>query len=97
MAVQPVVRYWDMSRSFHKPVRIQLGRVDRDRVVVTIKDAASLLLRDWPIQDSSRRLQAMQACLDVIRNGKPPSVARNAFIAAAREAGVYLGDGWTNP
>lgn len=82
----------DMGMQFHKPVRIQLGRVDRDRIVVSTKDAASVLLHDWPVQESTKRLRAMQACLDVIKHGKPPSVARNAFIAAAKEVGAYLDD-----
>ncbi|KQZ27901.1 hypothetical protein ASD50_20285 [Mesorhizobium sp. Root552] len=81
-----------MSRPFHKPVRIQLGRVDRDRIIVSTADAASVLLRDWPTRESARRLRAMKACLDVIKHGKPPSVARNAFIAAAKEVGAYLDD-----
>lgn len=34
----------------------------------------------------------MKACLDVMKNGAPPSVARNAFIAAAKEVGAYLDD-----
>jgi hypothetical protein len=81
-----------MSKPFHKPVRIQLGRVDRDRIIVSAADAASVLLRDWPTQESVRRIKAMKACLDVMKNGAPPSVARNAFIAAAKEVGAYLDD-----
>lgn len=80
------------TKLFHKPVRIQLGRLDRDRIVVSTRDAAQILLKDWPLSESERRLQAMRACLDVIKHGKPPSVARNAFIIAAKEAGVFLAD-----
>lgn len=73
-------------------MRIQIGRVDRDRILVSTKDAAAVLLHEWPLQESQRRIKAMQACLYVIRDGKPPSTARNAFIAAAKEAGVYIGE-----
>ena len=85
------------TRRFHKPIHVQLGRLDRDRVVVSTQDAAQILLRDWPLQESQRRLRAMKACLDVLKQKKPPSAARDAFISAAKEAGVYLGDFGTTP
>ena len=87
LAARPV-----RSARFHKPVVIQPGRIDRDRVVVTIADAAALLLRDWPLADSEKRRDAMQACLQVIRGEKPPRVARQAFIAAAKDARIFLGE-----
>lgn len=80
------------NRTFKRPVRIQIGRVDRDRIVVGTHDAAKVLLRDWPAMESQKRITAMQACLEVINGGKPPSIARAAFVAAAKDAGVYLGD-----
>ena len=69
---------------FHRPVVIQPGRIDRDRVVVTIADAATVLLRDWPQQNCHKRIAAMHACLQVIRGERPPRIARQAFIAAAK-------------
>ena len=80
------------TKLFRKAVRIQFGRVDRDRIVVGTKDAAQILLRDWPTADNPKRVTAMKACLDVIKGKKTPSVARAAFVAAAKDAGVYLGD-----
>ena len=79
------------KEKFRRPVRIQLGRVDRDRIVLGTRDAAEILLRDWPLE-SDRRVRAMAACLDVIKQKKPPSAARKAFVAAAKEAGIFLGD-----
>jgi hypothetical protein len=80
------------SVKFHKPVVVQPGRIDRDRVVITLADAAEILLRDWPIAESKKRTAAMQACLQVIRGEKPPRVARQAFIAAAKDARIFLGE-----
>ena len=77
---------------FHRPVVVQPGRIDRDRVVVTIADAATVLLRDWPRQNGEKRIVAMQACLQVIRGEKPPRVARQAFIEAAKDARIFLGE-----
>lgn len=39
----------------------------------------------------------MKAWLDVLKQKKPQSVARDAFISAAKEPGVYLGDFGTAP
>ncbi len=78
-------------RAFHKPVTVQTGRIDRERIVLTTRDAAEVLLRDWPIE-SRKRARAMELCLSVIRGEKPPHVARRAFVEAAREAKVLLED-----
>ncbi|TKT74662.1 DUF982 domain-containing protein [Aquamicrobium sp. LC103] len=77
------------KKPFHKPVVIQPGRIDRDRVVISTRDAAQILLREWPME-SEKRVKAMKACLDVIKGNKPPSHARNAFIAAAKDAHILL-------
>ncbi|TGV15039.1 DUF982 domain-containing protein [Mesorhizobium sp. M8A.F.Ca.ET.173.01.1.1] len=55
------------TRRFRKPVVIQPGRIDRDRVVITVADSAQLLLRDWPAPASEVRLAALRGCLAVLR------------------------------
>ncbi|WP_343070095.1 DUF982 domain-containing protein [Aminobacter carboxidus] len=77
---------------FKKPVRIQLGRIDRDRFVMGPKDAAEILLREWPLENSPSRTKAMEACLLVIRRHKPPSYSRRYFVAACKEARILLED-----
>jgi hypothetical protein len=79
-------------RLFHRPVTVQTGRLDRERVVASTRDAAAVLLKDWPLADSVKRTRAMAACLSVIRGEKPPHVARRAFVTAAREAKVLVED-----
>jgi hypothetical protein len=81
-----------MNRRFHKPVTVQPGRIDHDRVVIDIKGAAQLLLRDWSLDRSEKHRRAMQRCLDVLRGERPPSYARSAFVAAAKEARILLED-----
>lgn len=78
-------------RAFHRPVTVQTGRIDRERIVVTTRDAAEVLLRDWPLE-SRKRARAMELCLSVIRGEKPPYVARRAFVEAAREARVLIAE-----
>ena len=57
-----------------------------------MKDAAEVLLRDWPDKAQAKREKAMRACLDVVKRGKPPSHARRAFISAAKDAQILLND-----
>ncbi|RIK85489.1 MAG: DUF982 domain-containing protein [Hyphomicrobiales bacterium] len=84
-----------MSRGkFHKPVIVQPGRIDRDRIVLSTRDAALVLLRDWPHDKAQeRREEAMKACLAVIKGKKPPSYARKAFVIAAKDARILIHDG----
>jgi hypothetical protein len=76
-------------RAFNKPVIVQTGRIDRDRVVRNTRDA-DVLLRDWPLSASRKRARAMELCLCVIRGERPPHVARRAFVDAAREAKILI-------
>ena len=78
-------------RAFHRPVTVQTGRIDRERIIVTTRDAAEVLLKDWPLE-SHKRARAMQLCLSVIRGERPPGVARRAFVEAAREAKVLIAE-----
>jgi len=80
------------SRRFTRPVVIQPGRIDRDRVVTNVRDAAQLLLREWPDQSSEKRQAAMEACLRVFRGEGSARSARRAFIEAAKDARIFLGE-----
>lgn len=79
-------------RVFHRPITVQTGRIDRERVVLTTRDAAEILLRHWPLPDSRKRARAMELCLSVIRGERAPNIARRAFLEAAREARVLVQD-----
>lgn len=79
------------SRRFTRPVVIQPGRIDRDRVVTNVRDAAQVLLREWPDdQTSEKRQAAMEACLRVFRGEGSARNARQAFIEAAKDARIFL-------
>lgn len=71
-------------RIFHQPIIVQTGRIDRERVILSTRDAAEVLLRNWPLSQSRKRTRAMEMCLRVIRGEKPPYIARRAFVEAAR-------------
>lgn len=57
---------------------------------MSVTDAAEVLLKDRPELASKSRLATIGACLAVIRGGKSPRVAREAFIAAAKDARIFL-------
>ncbi|QKC86736.1 DUF982 domain-containing protein [Mesorhizobium sp. NZP2077] len=80
-----------MSSRFVRPVVVQVGRHDRERIIFDVNDAATILLRSFPHQTAKRKL-AMDACLQVLRGEAQPPVARRAFVVAALEAKILRGD-----
>lgn len=79
-----------MSSRFVRPVVVQIGRHDRERVIFDVNDAGTILLR-IPHQTEKRKL-AMDACLQVLRGEAQTPVARRAFVAAALEAKILRSD-----
>lgn len=79
-----------MSSRFVRPVVVQIGRHDRERVIFDVNDAGTILLR-IPHQTEKRKL-AMDACLQVLRGEAKTPVARRAFVAAALEAKILRSD-----
>ncbi|MER8427036.1 DUF982 domain-containing protein [Mesorhizobium sp. M0643] len=80
-----------MSSRFVRPVVVQVGRHDRERVIFDVNDAATILLRSFPYQTKKRKL-AMDACLQVLSGEAQPPVARRAFVVAAPEAKILRSD-----
>jgi hypothetical protein len=72
--------------TFEKPVTVSLpsGKVR----VSSTREAAEMLLYDWPVGETGRRIQARMACMKVIGGGSAPEVARDAFLSAAKEAKI---------
>ncbi|ESY91821.1 DUF982 domain-containing protein [Mesorhizobium sp. LNHC229A00] len=69
-----------MSSRFVRPVVVQVGRHDRERVIFDVNDAATI------------RKLAMDACLQVLRGEARTPVARRAFVTAALEAKILRSD-----
>ena len=69
-------------------------RAGRRRVVRSAAQAAFLLVDRWP--DTERGPQyrlALQACMDVMEGRRAAASARRAFIRAAKDAAVFVGEG----
>ena len=73
---------------FDKPVEVWTG-TGTSRVVASTRDAAETLLNRWPGNaDAANHRAARKACLDVLQGARTALVARRAFAAAAKEAGI---------
>ncbi|PSJ63575.1 DUF982 domain-containing protein [Pseudaminobacter soli (ex Li et al. 2025)] len=77
---------------FDKPVPISLGITGDVYNVSNARQAAEILLNRWPTAGSIKHRDARYACLQVLQGLKKPEVAREAFVEAAREAGILFDD-----
>ncbi|WP_353645109.1 DUF982 domain-containing protein [Mesorhizobium sp. WSM2239] len=55
--------------------------------IPSTRAAAECLLRSWPTEWGPRRKRAREA---VLKGEEPPEFARQAFVEAAREAGILV-------
>ena len=63
------------------------------RMVNSVRDAAEMLVKGWPEEGRGPAYRAaLQACHDALAGSAKPAVARAAFMAAAREAGIIVRD-----
>jgi hypothetical protein len=77
---------------FETPVAVRSGPNGSDKLLRTAREASDYLLNEWPGKRSPKHRAALQACHDALAGGKPAMIARRAFIAAAREADILVGD-----
>ncbi|ANL38307.1 DUF982 domain-containing protein [Rhizobium phaseoli] len=78
---------WNTSSTF-TPVGLALGGQPARKVVRTLGDAAYILIKDWPSDDSEEYVSAVKACVDAISGQIAPEQFREAFLRAADEAGI---------
>ena len=73
-----------------KPVTVETAKLGKLRVIASTADAARFLLEQWPVDHGPLHLDAREACLAVLDGEKPAEFARDAFVAAAEEAGILV-------
>lgn len=78
------------NRPWLSPVRVIFTGTDRTLKVGTTREAWKVLLDMWPVADGRKFLSALKICMDVEHGIGEPADAREAFIAAAEEAGVTI-------
>lgn len=69
--------------------------VERDKIgmymiISSTRQAMNLLSRYWPVTDGEAYFQALRVFGQVMMEKLPPDSAREAFLAAAAEADVFV-------
>lgn len=77
------VKIWSM------PVRFETG-AGQYRIIASTEEAARFLLHQWPMENGVAYDAARRTCLDAMEGSVEPDLARQAFIAACDEAGMYV-------
>ncbi len=77
---------------FDVPVKVAAQQPDAVQAVANAREAADFLLHRWPREWSPQHFAARSACLAVLKGRNEPSLAREAFAAAAREAQILKED-----
>jgi hypothetical protein len=81
-----------LDKGFQQPVVISLDQGGEPIAVRNTRQATDLLLTQWPARRGPRHRDAVDACLKVLDGHRSTVDARNAFIEAAEEAGILVGE-----
>jgi hypothetical protein len=80
------------DRPFNEFVTVKAPRGQRQNIS-SARQAAEWLLFRWPKEiDTAKARAARKACLDALEGQREAAAARQAFRAAAEEAGILIGD-----
>ncbi|WP_097142179.1 DUF982 domain-containing protein [Rhizobium subbaraonis] len=77
-------------KRWNKAVEVETERLGRIRDITSTEEAARFLLERWPVEPGPAHLKARIACLSVLEGKRQPDHAREAFVAAAEEAGILV-------
>jgi len=82
-----------MNRGYwNRPVTFETMTLGMYRTISSTAEAARVLLEDWPVDEGSAFLRAKSTCLSALEGGIDHEEARQAFLTAAEEAGVFVRD-----
>ena len=77
-----------------KQVVVQTDEIGPLRAVKSVREAAECLVDDWPTEGRGRAYHiACIICHRTLAGDIAAEAARRAFIAAAKEAGVFVREG----
>jgi ribosomal 50S subunit-associated protein YjgA (DUF615 family) len=77
-------------KRWSRPISFQASKFGEFRTVTSTTEAIAALNTAWPVARGRSLRTAKRTCQQVLNGKRPPSEARNAFIAAAVEANVYV-------
>ena len=79
------------NESFDVTVTLDM---DQERTVTDTVQAAEILVEGWPRDRRGPKYRAaLRACMDVLEQRRTVAGARKAFIAAAKEAHLFVRTG----
>ena len=84
------VRYYVRMRELPFPYVTVTDDFGQARQIGSVGEAAVWLVAHWPIRNGDKLQGAKQACLDALAGKVTCRACRNAFIDAAKEAGIYI-------
>jgi hypothetical protein len=79
-----------MQALWSEPVLLALEEPGKYVTIATTQAASWAMIEDWPTEDGPALDKALLICADVIKGKRTNDDARNAFIAAAVEAGIDI-------
>lgn len=80
-----------------RSIKIATSIIGQFQWITSVEQAGNCLAHDWPPKRGPKHLKARIACLDALENPILVERARNIFIAAAKESGIYLTEGKRDP
>ncbi|MDQ0996853.1 hypothetical protein QFZ34_002035 [Phyllobacterium ifriqiyense] len=86
-------RFKPMRAHPFETVTVETKRIGRYRVIASVEEASEYLVYDWPVEKGKLQLDARIACLDCLEGAVSTDAAREAFVAAAKDAGLYVKEG----
>ncbi|TIM08941.1 MAG: DUF982 domain-containing protein [Mesorhizobium sp.] len=77
---------------FQEPVIIETNKPGAYRTLVSVSEAAIFMMDSWPEDHGPRYQAALRACTGQLTTPEQVEGARQAFLAAAEEAGLVILD-----
>jgi hypothetical protein len=77
-----------MRYGWIEPVEIELGKIGLYTVIPDTETAGRTLLFEWPVKQGEALSLAKTACLEALEGKGSAEAARDAYLAAADEAGL---------
>ncbi|OCP24230.1 MULTISPECIES: DUF982 domain-containing protein [unclassified Ensifer] len=79
-----------MAENWENPVTLALEGPEKYTIISNTTEASWAMIEDWPLEDSALLTRALDTCAAVIEGKQSVEAARQAFIDAAREAGILI-------
>ena len=71
-------------------VTVTTNQFGKRKNIASVDQAAVWLVARWPIRNGDKLQAAKETCLEALDGKVTCTVARDAFIEAAKEAGIYF-------